>query len=81
MNPEQKFFCPSVEKNCARSTTAVSAYVPIRSILKMLSTYSTVTSAVVTPTQNVSPFRIFCGANARTARYPAAVNSTIIQPP
>lgn len=81
MNPEQKFFCPSVEKNCARSTTAVSAYVPMRSILKMLSTYSTVTSAVVTPTQNVSPFRIFCGANARTARYPAAVNSTIIQPP
>jgi len=53
----------------------------MRSILKMLSTYSTVTSAVVMPTQNVSPFRIFCGANARTARYPAAVNSTIIQPP
>jgi hypothetical protein len=44
-----KSFCPRVEKNCARSTTAVSAYAPIRSMLKMLSTYKTATMLVVMP--------------------------------
>ena len=34
----------------------------------MLSTYSTVTSAVVMPMQNVRPLSSFCGAKARTAR-------------
>ena len=37
--------------------------------------------AVVTPMPKVRPFRRLCGAKARTARYPAAVKSTIMQPP